>query len=126
MDEHNDDYYPEDHDHLNENNSDDDDNISIDGDTVEKFGDNNHKFEFWNTENININNRENGDITALYDTYIYDGDKLVFKSHSIDNSSIYRFRIYKNGDIFFRSIGSTERKCKLDYINNELIILFMM
>lgn len=124
LDEHNDDYYPEDQDHVidEENDENDDDNISIDGDTIEKYGEYNYKFEFWNNDKLDINYREDGDITALYDTYIYDGNDLIFKSHSADNSSIYRFRIYKNGDIFFRPIGGIERKYKLEYINQELFL----
>lgn len=122
LDEQNNDYYPEDHDHDITNKDEEDDNISIDCDTIEKYGEYNYKFDFWNNNNIAINYREDGDITALYDTYIYDDNKLIFKSHSIDNTSIYRFRIYKNGDILFRLIGGTERKCKLEYINQELIL----
>ncbi|ARF11710.1 hypothetical protein Klosneuvirus_2_146 [Klosneuvirus KNV1] len=122
LDEQNDDCYPEDKDHIIEEDIEEDDNTSIDGDTIEKYGEYNYKFDFWNIEHIDINYREDGDITALYDIYIYDDNNLIFKSHSIDDSSIYRFRIYKNGDIFFRPIGGTERKCKLECINQELIL----
>lgn len=122
-DENDNNYYPEDQDHVNEEENNSDDDISIDGDTIEKYGEYNHKFDFWNNGDINIYNREDGDITAIYDTYIYDSNKLIFKSHSMDDSSIYRFVIHNNGDILFRPIGGIERKCKLIFANNELILL---
>lgn len=122
LEDHNDDYYPEDQDYENDNEDISDDNISIDGDTIEKYGEYNYKFDFWLNEEINIYYREDGDITALYDTYIYDNEQLIFKSHSVDDSSIYRFRIYKNGDIYFRPIGGIEKKYKLENNNGlELI-----
>jgi len=124
LDEHNEDYCPEDQDHII-NQDESDDNISIDENTIEKYGEHNYKFDFWNADQGDVYYREDGDITSLYDTYIYNSDRLIFKSHSINDSSIYRFRIYINGDIYYRPIGGIEKKCKIDYNNNELI-LFMV
>lgn len=118
------DYYPEDNDHLNNEDSNDDSNdIDImDEENIKLYGQNNRKFTFWNNTFDNlipIFDRNDGDIMALYDVYIYNNDKLVFKSNSPDNTSIYRFRInISNGDIYFRPVGYPEKQFTLN-LNNE-------
>ncbi|QKF93740.1 hypothetical protein QKU48_gp0282 [Fadolivirus algeromassiliense] len=111
------DYYPEDNDHIN-NDLESEDDI-YDEDNINKYGTQNIKFNFWNSStdiNIEINNRKDGDISALYDTFIYDEyNNLIFKSTSHDEYSIYRIKIFSNGDIFFRPIGYSEHKYKIEY-----------
>jgi hypothetical protein len=123
--ENNIDYYPEDTDYLNneDENENGDENENENGDENEddyNENEDNHKFTFWTNiinNQFSIFNRENGDIMALYDVYIYKDDKLMFRSNSIDNSSIYRFKINVNGDIHFRPIGHVEKKFKLELDN---------
>ena len=107
------DYYPEDADHqMSFENLNVDFDELIDEENIKNYGYNNLKFIFSKSENYNnydINYRVDGDIMALYDTYIYE-DKLIFKSTSPDNSSIYRLRLFANGECYFRSIGNNEEK----------------
>lgn len=121
-------YYPEDEDHIDSDDEDnEDDDPIIDEDNLNKYGVDNITFNFYGNQTIcDINCREDGDIMALYDVYLYDNNNnLVFKSISSDNSSIYRFRIYSNGDIYFRVIGSMEYKYKLN-IENENNLKFIL
>lgn len=127
------DYYPEDGDHLNDdqdaNNSDSDSDSGnyLDEDNIKNYGHNNIKFKFWNNTHNNpipIYYRNFGDIMALYDVYVYDNNNLIFKSNSSDNSSVYRFKIHTNGDIYFRPIGYSEKKYKLKFTDsNELVLI---
>ena len=125
-------YYPEDNsyymlDNHSNKNSDEDiiDEYIIDEDIEKQYGTFNKKFVFsHNNSIIPINMRNNGDICALYDTYIYnDANCLCFKSNSNDEISYYRIRLYNNGDIYFRPIGYSEKLYKLIITNsNELHI----
>lgn len=117
-------YYPEDSDHLHI----DDPNMYqqeyINEDIINQYGEHNLPFVFWEPDGldltqIKITNRQDCDIMALYDTYIYDvNNRLMFKSHSPDNSSIYVIRIYPTGELYFRPIGNTEKKYILN--TNEI------
>ena len=80
-------------------------------------------FAVFDSIKIDINEREDGDIMALYDAYIYD-HSLLFKSNSRDGSSICRFRIYTNGDIYFHMIGKPETKFNL-YLSNDENLSFI-
>lgn len=98
------------------------DNNDIDEDNQKMYGLYNKKFNFstYSTLNepIKVNNRQNGDIMALYDTYIYE-NCMVFRSKSSDNSSIYIVNVYlKENIILIRPVGSPEKKFKL-LINEE-------
>lgn len=112
-------YFPEDEDYVI------DENLKIKNDkitdefNIQQYGVHNLKFDFFciSGENILIKTRENGDVMSLYDTYLYD-NTLIFKTNSKDDSSIYRFRIFKNGDIFFRAIGEIEKKYKIFISSN--------
>jgi len=119
IDEH-DKYYPEDVGCINsDDNALDSDDYIIDEDSQNKYGHQNHKFNIYKSgpdAGVDVQMRMNGDIMALYDTYLYDlNNNLVLKTNSKDNSSIYRFRIFANGDIWFRPIGETETKYVLRY-----------
>lgn len=108
-------YYPEDEGYVIDSvlDNQDPDQEVIDEDFINKYGENNLQFTFWQPDDsgINIYCREDEDIMALYDTYIYDiNNRLLFKSNSPDNSSIYRLRIFPTGEIFFRPIGYSEQK----------------
>lgn len=108
----NDNLYPED-DYVSVVNDDDDDNS---------------EFNFYNNDNNNvipqIHTRINGDVAALYDTYIYDGDNLIFRAKSQDNTSIYVIKIILNECIMFRINCGTEiiYKLKIDELGNLLFI----
>lgn len=109
------DYYPEDNDHYNNLNDDSENDSGMnDEDKIKMYGSQNLQFNFWASSPdspIEINYREDGDITALYDVYIYDEhNNLIFKSTSKQEDSIYRLRIFYNGDIYFRPIGYTENR----------------
>lgn len=115
-------WYPEDDNYLNNEEAKNSSDELIDEDNINKYGHENKYFEFYRSNqsiDIHINNYVDEEIMALYDTYIYD-DSLIFKSNSIDSSSIYRMRIYKNGDIYFRPIGYSERKFNLS-VNNGIM-----
>ena len=115
----NEDYYPEDNDHYNNEEINDNSEDEINEENIKLYGYDNHKFIFWNNLNdiqVSIFDRKDCDVMSLYDTYIYDNDRLIFKSNSPDNSSIYRFRIINNDDnstIYYRPIGYSEQKLEL-------------
>lgn len=91
------------------------------------YGEHNLKFTFWSpgTDQIKVCYRKHGDIMALYDTYIYDqNNQLIFKSNSSDDSSIYRIRIYPNGEIHFRPIGHSEKKYHLQVLGDEIFLIY--
>jgi hypothetical protein len=126
------DYYPEDNDHLNNEeiiNNSEDECDEIDEENIKNYGYDNRKFIFWNNTHEHqmlIFNRKNGDVMALYDVYIYNDGKLIFKSNSPDNTSIYRFRINigNNNDIYFRPIGYSEKKLRLK-LNKDNVLTFI-
>lgn len=74
-----------------------------------------------------IPHRQNGDVPALYDTYIYDDTEtetstLIFSSKINTDNSIYRAIIYKSGKFYFRPIGcTTEKSYKLHIVDNKVI-----
>ena len=124
------DYYPEDNDYIPIDEPLHDSDNEVDTIVPEyDYGEQNVKFVFWSsefTDQIKIYYRKNGDITALYDTYIYNVDnKLIFKSNSSDDSAIYRIRIYPDGHIYFRPIGHQEKKYNLKVIDNEIILVYV-
>lgn len=123
------DYFPEDNDHINiiENDTSEEDLIYhevYDEENVKKYGIDNLEFLFWgDTSEIKVKNRIDGDISALYDTYIYgEGGKLLFKTNSKDDSAIFRFNIHTNGKIFFRPIGEIETLYHLQITEDQELI----
>jgi hypothetical protein len=60
-------------------------------------------------KNISIVKRTNGDINALYDTFIYKNDKCIFRTKLIGDPPLYVISIHGN-NLFFREI------CVLDNI----------
>jgi hypothetical protein len=89
--------------------------------------DDNPPFTFYyNNEDIQICERENGDICALYDSEIYDENKNP-KIHSFsgDNASIYKLKIFLNDDIYFNCIDNSDIKYRL-VINENGNILFIV
>jgi hypothetical protein len=74
-----------------------------------------------------IPHRQNGDIPALYDTYIYDdttdeSSNLIFSAKINTENSIYRAIIYKSGKFYFRPIGCTsEKSYRLQIIDDKVI-----
>lgn len=71
--------------------------------------------------------RKNGDILALYDTFIYDDiDKkpeLIISSKINTENSIYRIVVFTSGKIYLRAMGeSLEIQYKLVIENDKLIL----
>lgn len=100
--------------------------------TVDTFGDDNFtdsNFEFYEMGvNVDIKERENGDINALYDTFIYDDSdtesysKLIFQTKIPNEICIYRTIIYTSGKFYFRPIGCViEHKYKISIENDNIV-----
>jgi len=83
-------------------------------------------FIFYESEcNLDIYDRENGDVNALYDILIYDDSdkdehaKLIFQTKIPNEICMYRVAIYKSGKIFFRPIGCyMEKRYKLSIVDD--------
>jgi hypothetical protein len=96
-------YEIEDEDHYVDS-GDDEPELVVDEEKSRQYGDDNKPFTFSTSVGIEnlVNDRNNGDICALYDTYIYRDNNLSVKSTSSDNSSIYRIKCYSDGAVFCR------------------------
>lgn len=96
----------------------------IDEDNVNLYGKDNIKFDFMQSglKKCFVGIKE--DIMALYDSYIYDNDSIIFCGKSQNNSSIYRINIKKD-KIIFRPIGFSEKIYRL-VINNEKIFQLVL
>lgn len=71
----------------------------------------NQPFEFGGSslQDIPVKERQFGDVSALYETYIYDlKDQLMFKSTSPLNDVCYHIIIYQKGLIGFIPVGDSE------------------
>lgn len=68
------------------------------------------------TDNFLINKRKNGDINALYDTFIYNNDKCLFRSKLIGEPPLYVVKVYPH-HINLRDIYD------IDYSKNYKILL---
>ncbi len=98
--------------------------VELDSDGNEIACEDNSKFTFYGNFDIPINDRENGDISALYDTELYNTNKTcIMTSTSSDNSSIYKLKISQNSDIYFSCVGNNETKYMLS-INKNGELLF--
>jgi len=85
----------------------------IDEDLVNAYGHHNVKFNFSHLSNdvdVPIYNRENGDVSSLYDTYVYRDGVLCFQSSSKDEESIYTLKIHNDGVIYLRPNGAYEQR----------------
>jgi len=92
------------------------DEYLLDDDSKKNYGIDNVPFIFSESNttcldkmNIKINHRKNGDICALYDTYIYNDNNLILKSNSYNETSIYRIFI-ENELLKLKLIGESEKK----------------
>jgi len=95
--------------------------IIIDEDNINEYGIYNKPFIFYSpkySETKIIDMDQN--ISALYDTYIYENNTLIFVSKSCEEESIYRLILHTNGIIQFRNIGENNRQYRLN-INNDTI-----
>ncbi len=103
------DYFPEDNEYIETDITDSEGLINED--SISKYGLHNTEFNFSSITNdlpIPIYMREDGDITALYDTYIYNNGSMCMKSSSKNAESIYVIKVNCNGTINFRPIGCKE------------------
>lgn len=82
--------------------------------------DDNPPFTFYhNNEDIQICERENGDISALYDCEIYDENhNPIVQTFSGDNASIYKLKILLNDNIYFNCIDDSDIKYRLTINEN--------
>ncbi len=73
--------------------------------------------------NIQVNNRNNGDINALYDTFIYQDNKCKFRSKLLGEPPLYVLRVYEDR-IEFRNIYDTNniQKYNLSFVNENIIL----
>jgi hypothetical protein len=88
----------------------------IDEDLINAYGHYNVKFCFSHLSsdvNVPIYDRENGDVTSLYDTYVYQDGMLCFQSSSRDDESIYTIKIHDDGIIYLRPNGAYEQRYKI-------------
>lgn len=94
-------------------------------DIENKYGTGNKRFRFSSnfTENIGISLRKNGEICALYNSYIYKNEELCFRSESSDDyASCYCLKISYNGSIKFGSLGQEEHQYQLVFRDSKLLI----
>lgn len=57
---------------------------------------------------IDVSRRKNGDISALYDTIVYNNDIMCFKMSQSSSPAIYRLQIYNSGKCSFRATGDSD------------------
>lgn len=101
-----DDPFIEDRDYWNEDS--DSEDILFDEDNMARYGLSNQPFIFWSTgdQKIPVNYRQHGDISSLYDTYVYRYDDILFRSSSRNEQSIYRL-VIRDDALLFRTPGET-------------------
>ena len=101
-------YFPQDNDYYIDEKSENSNTDELIYEDIENFYGTANKpflFAYYSPEyELPIYIRQNGDVCALYDTYIYD-NKLCFKSYSADNSSIYKLSLFKNGLLQLKSVS---------------------
>lgn len=97
----------------------------LDLEAIEKYGRDNHKFVFSQyhdtDEKIRIEDRHWGDITSLYETFVYDNNRLLFKACAYDETSVFRVDVFVTGLIFVRPIGSKPKVYQLSIYENSLV-----
>lgn len=97
----------------------------------EDFGiiDENNSFVFYRAPNYDpaVREREYGNINALYDTYVYDGNEemaeLVFRTELSNEQCTYRVCVYTDGKFFFRSHGSQTEKSYELHLGDGFILV---
>lgn len=94
------------------------DDFMIDDDNINKFGYNNLPFNFYSNTDSTIKIIDGSDICALYDTYIYDNDQIIFISSSKNNDSIYKLQLHNDGKIVFTNVGEEGKNYKI-FINAD-------
>ena len=120
-------YFPERDEYIQINTVDSDEIIDeiIDDDNISKYGCHNIQFNFScvsNSLSIPIHQRKNGDISALYDAYIYNKGLICTKSNSKCDESIYTLKIHDNGTVYFRPHGDKESQYFLSMSSVDDII----
>jgi len=92
------------------------------------FSEDNVYFIFYEKDpKTDFPSRNNGDIPALYDTFIYDDvseekAEMILSAKINTENNIYRTIIYRSGKFFFRPIGSHIERCyKLAIENNSIV-----
>lgn len=86
-------------------------------------------FSFYETGcHMDIHSRENGQVLALYDVFLYDDSdtcnhpQLVFQTKLQHENAIYRVALYTSGKFYFRPIGCfMEKKYELSIVDNAII-----
>lgn len=101
---------PEDKFYIEEEKSEEDEEI-IDEEILNKYGELNKPFNFFNEDPnyiFRVNKRIGGEITSLYDTYIYINDLLGFKASSPFCESIYILKLNDRNQFIFRPIDGRD------------------
>lgn len=106
-------YYPEDREYINSFN-DECDNSTQDGSEEKMF------FSFTDKKIIEIDDRENGEFVALYETLLYDSDNKILLKTTSNEALYYRLILNTNGLIIFRPTGEKEQRYKLVVDNNDI------
>lgn len=100
--------------------------IEMGDDWEEALCEDNPKFDFeCNIDNF-CDERENGDVSALYDTEIYDANNnLIVRSTSSDMGSIYNLKIYLDGRATFNCKSYTPILYKIS-LNESKKLMFIL
>ncbi len=120
-------YYIEEQEYFqdDDNFSDDQNTAIVDEENEKKFGHINKPFIFSSQNSacvIPVYNRNNGDICSLYDVYIYKANRIGFKSGSADDSSIYRIKLFDDGNFYFREVVNQDTKYKASLSNSGELV----
>lgn len=107
-------YFPEE-DQYYINKNDDSDNEYIYEDIEKQYGVYNKRFNFSSSITcIPIEMREDGEVSALYDSYIYNNNNVCMVSNSANEDTYYRIKLHMDtGIIQFRPLGGEEKTYKL-------------
>jgi len=74
-------------------------------------------------DTIQVHKRNNGHISALYDTLVFKDDRLIFESINVKDHSIYVIKVCNNGTVIFRQIGDPEKYYKISVDGDELLFV---
>ena len=91
---------------------------------------NQNKFYFCNTlyssKDIDVNDRYNGEVLSMYDTFIFQNDQNTFRSKLIGEPPLYVVKMYDNGNITCREICDkyTEKVYSIGYNEKNNLTLF--
>lgn len=98
----------------------------IDEDSINTFGEDNLKFNFSHlsiASPIPIFYRKYGEVSSLYDSYIYSDNKMIYRSFSKNENSIFTIKIHNNGELSLRPTGNRETHYQMSLTNDNKLVL---